>query len=65
MGALGDLQELFLNGNQIGNDGMQAFSAAITSGALPKLARVSAEDNPGNGKGVKEACRARGIECYV
>ena len=62
-GSLGGLKELWLNYNQIGNEGMKAFSTAIASGALPKLAEVFVGRNPGNGMGVKEACSARGIEC--
>ena len=36
-GALPQLKELWLQGNQIGNEGMIAFAAAIGSGAMAKL----------------------------
>ena len=36
-GALPMLQVLLLNNNQIGNEGMMAFSGALRNGALPQL----------------------------
>ena len=59
------LADLRLQFNQIGDAGMSEFSRAIASGSLPKLATVLVGVNPGNGMGVKEACSARGIKCYV
>ena len=64
-GALGMLENLGLSENQIGDDGMATFSSAIANGALPKLVEVFGLGNPGNGMGVEEACRARGIRCLM
>ena len=55
------LKDLALHHNQIGDEGMKAFSTAIASGLLPKLATVFVFGNPGNTMGVKQACSARGF----
>ena len=64
-GALAALQVIMLTENNIGDKGMKALSTAISSGALPKHATVYVGGNPGNKAGVKVACNARGIRCYV
>ena len=35
--CLDPLQELYLNNNEIGDDGVKALASAISSGALPTL----------------------------
>ena len=46
MGALGSLDDLRLQENRIGDEGMKAFSSAIATGALPKHATVYVGGNP-------------------
>ena len=59
-GAVGALQKLFLNNNQIGEAGMTAFAGAIgTNGALPALKAVYLFNNPGDGEPVKKALADR------
>ena len=63
-GALANCQSIDLDQNQIGDAGMQAFSEAIRSGALPSLQTLSVDDGPLGTEHpqLKAACEARGIE---
>jgi len=57
-----NLKELFLNNNEIGDDGddgMTEFSRAIASGSLPALQSVSMGGNPGSDAPIKEALAQR------
>ena len=62
-GALGLCTSINLGFNNIGDVGMQAFSDAIRSGALPKSKSVYVSGNPGNADPLKAACKSRGIKC--
>ena len=52
-------QELDLYENNIGDDGMIAFSDAISKGALPSLRSMSLDGNPGNDAPAKKALAER------
>ena len=52
-------QELNLSSNQIGDDGMKAFSTAISKGALPSLFILGITENPGDGAPAKKALAER------
>ena len=52
-------QELGLSSNKIGNDGMIAFSDAISKGALPALEDAYFFGNPGSDQPVKSALDRR------
>ena len=59
--CLDPLQKLFLNNNEIGDDGVKALASAISSGALPNLTELyTSQDAPA----LKAACEARNIEYY-
>eukprot|EP00966_Prymnesium_polylepis_P229769 5316394-Prymnesium_polylepis.1 len=62
-GAMAQLKGLYLQKNQIGDEGMKAFSMALASGAMANLKTLYMGGNPGNATAVKEACGARGIGC--
>eukprot|EP00966_Prymnesium_polylepis_P081688 1892354-Prymnesium_polylepis.1 len=62
-GAMAKLEKLLLFNNQIGDQGMQAFSTALASGAMANLETLYMHRNPGDPAAVKEACKARGISC--
>eukprot|EP00966_Prymnesium_polylepis_P289518 6687367-Prymnesium_polylepis.1 len=62
-GAMAQLTELYLDNNQIGDEGMNTFSMALASGAMAKLKVLDMRENPGDRATVKEACKARGISC--
>ena len=59
MGSLANLKYLWLDTNQIGDEGMKAFSNAIGSGALAKCQNVSLRSNPGDEAPVNAALAAR------
>ena len=40
-----ELEQLWLNGNQIGDDGAKALAAAFAEGAMPKLEKLYLEYN--------------------
>ena len=40
MGSLGSLTELRLSSNQIGDEGIKAFSSAVASGSLANLRNI-------------------------
>ena len=69
MGALPQLQKLFLSRNQIGDEGMAALADAIKpvsaggSGALVSLKALQMDDGPlgVDHPKLKEACGKRGI----
>jgi hypothetical protein len=64
-GALAILTKLYLHENQIGDEGMKAFSSALSSGSLPELDTLYVSlGNPGNTVGVEEICKSRGIYFY-
>ena len=48
-GAMANCQELYLYRNQIGDEGMEAFSPALASGALPALKNLYLSGNPASG----------------
>ena len=52
-GALGTLQRLNLNDNQIWDEGMKTFSTALSSGALDKLKHLQLESNRIGDEGMK------------
>ena len=52
-----------LGSDQIGDEGMKTFSAALASGAMAKLETLYVFGNPGNAATVEEVCEARGISC--
>eukprot|EP00966_Prymnesium_polylepis_P041528 963996-Prymnesium_polylepis.1 len=62
-GAMAQLTNLELQGNQIGDEGMASFSTALASGAMANLKTLYMGANPGNITAVKEVCKARGIGC--
>ena len=43
--CLDPLQELYLNNNEIGDDGVKALASAISSGALPQLQKLFLSNN--------------------
>ena len=59
MGALANLVSLNLEMNQIGDDGMKAFSISMASGALPALEDVYLYGNPGSDQPVESALARR------
>ena len=61
--ATPQLLELWLNGNQIGDGGMQAFASAVAGGALPMLNNLIVNDGELETEhpALKAACQARGI----
>ena len=63
MGALRNLEMLWLKGNQIGDDGMKAFSTAIASGALASLMTLYVDDGRlgTDHPALKAACETCGI----
>ena len=52
-------QGLRLHENKIGDDGMIAFSDAISKGALPALKFLRLGGNPGDGSPAEKALDAR------
>ena len=59
-GALASCQVLYLQDNQIGDDGMKALAEACRAkGALPQLENVNLFENPGNEELVRSALRER------
>ena len=52
-GALWSLTELMLAGNQIGDEGMMAFSTSIASGSLASLEKLFLNDNQIGDEGMK------------
>ncbi len=50
-----NLKKLYLDGNQISNDGVAALASALRGGALPRCTDVDLEGNPGSDAPVKEA----------
>lgn len=70
-GALAKLTRLSFHGNNIWDAGMTACAGALKpnpenlTGAFPKLAVLFVSRNPGNTSGVQDACKRRGITCYV
>ena len=62
MGSLANLTRLDLTDNQIGDEGMKAFSTSITSGALGKLTYLNLGSNQIGDEGIKafSAAIARG-----
>ena len=63
-GALDNLNELRLSGNQISDAGLSALAKAITpgpngKGALASLERVVLDGNPGDSAPVDKALRER------
>ena len=58
-GSLANLMNLRLGNNQIGDEGMKAFSSALSSGSLPALETVYFLGNPGDDAIVKKALADR------
>ena len=50
-----NLKELYLEHNQIGNDGVAALASALRGGALPSCTSIRLIANPGSGAPVYEA----------
>lgn len=44
--ALASLKRLYLNSNNIGDNGLETLSFAIANGAVPNLERLSLAENP-------------------
>ena len=47
-GAMPNLKDLKLYGNQISNDGVAALASALRGGALPSCTTINLYDNPGS-----------------
>ena len=62
MGSMGKLDYLQLDGNKIGDEGMVAFSAAISSGSLASLTSLVVNDK--EHPQLKAACHQRGIRVH-
>ena len=60
--CLDPLQELYLNNNEIGDDGVKALASAISSGALAPGAMVILERNNATEAG-KQAVRDATKDC--
>ena len=58
MGSMGKLAYLYLYGNQIGDEGMVAFSAAISSGSLRALESLDLSSNQNGDVGMIEFSRS-------
>ena len=43
-----NLKELYLWGNQIGDDGVAALASALRGGALPACTKIGLNGNPGS-----------------
>ena len=56
--SLPQLQNLFLHSNEIGDDGMQEFAAAVASGSLPHLRTLNLEYNKIGDDGMKALATA-------
>ena len=65
-GALAFLGNLFLSNNQIGDEGMKAFSGALSSGALASLQVLYVDDGPmgTDHPALKVVCEARAIRWH-
>ena len=61
-GALPSLTKLYLSENQIGDEGMKAFAAAIGSGALPALKMVVVDSRNEKHPQLMAACQPQGIK---
>ena len=61
--CLDPLQELYLNNNEIGDDGVKALASAISSGAMASLQQLVVDEGPLGSEhpALKAACDARGI----
>lgn len=58
------LKTLYLSRNQIGDEGLAAFTAALRGGALPRLSLLDVSDNAASAEAQDElstVCRERGI----
>ena len=60
MGALATLTYLDLESNQLGDEGMKAFSTALSSGALPSLADCIVNSSASDHE-LLQVCSARDI----
>ena len=60
-GSLGNLQDLSLFNNQIGDEGMKVFSAAISSGSLPSCTEFAMYYNPDSEESMQRKKRGRTI----
>ena len=61
-GSLGSLKKLYLYSNQIGDDGMKAFSDAIASGSLESLSTLLIEFS--GREALEAACSSRNIRLW-
>jgi hypothetical protein len=52
-GALASLEILYLNSNQLGDEGMKAFSGALSSGSLASLEKFYLRHNQIGDEGMK------------
>ena len=59
MGVMANLEQLWLESNQIGDTGMQSFSTAIASWALPSLRSMYLDGNLGNDAPAEKALAKR------
>ena len=54
------MEGLYLSGNAISEQGMQALAAAIARGRLPSCKVICLDGNPGSAAPVEEAAEQRG-----
>ena len=50
MGSMASLEELNLDGNKIGDLGMNSLSQALANGSLPQCTRIRVAGNPASGE---------------
>ena len=61
-GPVAKMAGLFLAYNQIGDEGLKSLSAALGSGAVPKLKKIYVDTKDKTHQQLKAACSERGVE---